>query len=198
MARDRIGGVILAGGAARRMGGGDKGLMLLGGKPLLAHVQARLAPQVAALALSANGDAARFAAFGLPVIADPLPGSLGPLAGVLAGLNWAQAQGFEAIATAPVDTPFLPADLVERLLAAGRDGPSHAGTAERSHHTLALWPVSLRDPLMRALQRGQRRLGAFAADHASTPALFEEEAPFANINTPADLAEAQHRLRPRA
>ena len=111
-------GVILAGGQSSRMGGGDKGLLHLGGRPILSHVIERLSPQVADLALNANGDPARFGPFGLPVIADSVPGFAGPLAGVLAGLDWAASQGAETIVTAAADTPFFPADLVPRLLMA--------------------------------------------------------------------------------
>ena len=110
-------GVILAGGRATRMGGGDKGLLPLGEARLLDHVVGRLAPQVAALALNANGDGARFAAYGLPVVPDSLAGFPGPLAGVLAGLDWAAERGAELVVTAAADTPFFPRDLVERLLA---------------------------------------------------------------------------------
>ena len=108
-------GVILAGGAARRMGGGDKGLLALGGESILARVIGRLEPQVERLALNANGDPARFSRFGLPVIADSVDGLAGPLAGVLAGLDWAAAEGAEAIVTAAADTPFFPCDLVPKL-----------------------------------------------------------------------------------
>ena len=113
-----IGGVILAGGRSRRMGGGDKCLAPLDGRPLLAHAIDRLAPQVGPLVLNANGDPARFAAFGLPVIADGFPGFAGPLAGVLAGLDWAAGSGLAAVVTVPADTPFFPEDMVARLAAA--------------------------------------------------------------------------------
>ena len=118
-------GVILAGGQATRMGGGDKGLRNLGGQTLLARVEARLAPQVAGLALNANGDPARFAGLGMPVIADSVAGFAGPLAGVLAGLDWAAERGAQTIVTAAADTPFFPCDLVPQLLLAseGMDHP---------------------------------------------------------------------------
>ncbi|WP_169306072.1 molybdenum cofactor guanylyltransferase [Sulfitobacter sp. 15WGC] len=117
-------GVILAGGQATRMGGGDKGLLPLGQGTLLSSVIDRLEPQVAGLALNANGDAARFADLGLPVLADSIEGFAGPLAGVLAGLDWAAEQGAESIVTAAADTPFFPCDLVPRLLLAA-DGMAH-------------------------------------------------------------------------
>ena len=139
----QIAAVILAGGEARRLGGADKALLHLGGRPLLAHVLDRLRPQIDVIALSANGDPARFAAFDVPVLADDEIGQ-GPLAGVLAGLDWAAAQGFDAILTTPVDTPFLPADLVAKLVRASDDAarPSVAISGERR----------LRMPLQGAVQ----------------------------------------------
>jgi molybdenum cofactor guanylyltransferase len=135
-----IAGVILAGGRATRMGGGDKGLLPLGGRPLLAHVVARLGPQVDRLALNANGDPARFAGFGLPVVADSVPGHAGPLAGVL---DWAAAKGAEAIATAAADTPFFPADLVAGLRAAAAAAAVPLAVAATPpddwHPTFGLW-----------------------------------------------------------
>ena len=127
-------GVILAGGLATRMGGGDKGLLALGDRPLLAHVIDRLAPQVAGLALNANGDPARFAGFGLPVLGDSIAGFPGPLAGVLAGLDWAAGQGTECIVTAAADTPFFPRDLVARLCdaAVGQVHPLVLATTPRA------------------------------------------------------------------
>ena len=118
-------GIILAGGQATRMGGGDKGLLDMGGQTLLARVIARLGPQAAGIALNANGDAARFEAFGLPVLPDSVAGFPGPLAGVLAGLDWAAQQGADAIVTVAADTPFFPLDLVDRLQATadGMDNP---------------------------------------------------------------------------
>ena len=117
-------GVVLAGGLATRMGGGDKALLPLGGRSLLAHALARLAPQVGAVALNANGDAARFASYGLPVLADTITGYPGPLAGVLAGLDWAASQDADAIVTVAADTPFFPTDLVAQLVAQAQ-GQTH-------------------------------------------------------------------------
>jgi molybdopterin-guanine dinucleotide biosynthesis protein A len=110
----KIAGVILAGGLARRMGGGDKALLELAGETLLARVIARLKPQVGEMVLNANGDPARFAEFGLPVVADTVEGFAGPLAGILAGMRWAAAKGYSHVASAAGDTPFFPADLVAR------------------------------------------------------------------------------------
>ncbi len=197
----RLLGVILAGGLATRMGGGDKGLLCLGGRPLLAHVIDRLAPQVAALALNANGDPGRFAEFGLPVIADSIAGHPGPLAGVLAGLDWAAGQGAEVIVTAAADTPFFPTDLVERLMAAA-EGMEHplvlAATPDPArgrarHPTFGLWPVALREDLRRALAGGVRKVVRWTDAHGGREALFPCAAvdPFFNVNTPGDLARAE-------
>lgn len=195
-------GVILAGGQATRMGGGDKGLRLLGGQSLLARVEARLAPQVDQLALNANGDPARFANMGLPVIADSIEGFAGPLAGVLAGLDWAAAQGAETIVTAAADTPFLPCDLVPQLLFAS-EGMTHPlvlaatpdakrGTAR--HPTFGLWPVTLRDDLRAALAGGLRKVVLWTQEHGGREALFPQEDAFFNVNTPDDLARAEGML----
>lgn len=192
-----VAGIVLAGGRATRMGGGDKALRPLGGQPVLAHVIARLAPQVQALALSANGDPARFAAFGLPVLADPLPGFPGPLAGVLAGLDWAAGRGESALVSVAGDTPFLPPDLVARLQAAGPVAlaASPAGGQMRRHPTVALWPVALREALRAALARGEHKVGRFLAEHGARAAEFAAPPdPFFNINTPEDLARAQSLL----
>lgn len=196
-------GVILAGGRAQRMGGADKALLALGGVPLIDHVIARLSPQCTRLAISANGDPARLSGFGLPVLADSLPDHPGPLAGILAGLDWAARAGADAIVTAAVDTPFLPHDLVQRLHGAAGPGalclaasPDATG-ALRRHPTFGLWPVALRDDLRVALGGGMRKLGQFADAHQAGQAVFDSQPfdPFFNINTPDDLATAQA-LRP--
>ncbi len=194
-------GVILAGGLASRMGGGDKGLLPLGSKTLLGHVIDRLAPQVKDLALNANGDPARFAALGLPVVADSIEGYAGPLAGVLAGLDWAAEQGAEAIVTAAADTPFFPADLVPRLLMTA-EGMQHplvlAATPDPErgrarHPTFGLWPVALRDDLRAALQDGVRKVVLWTDRHGGREALFPVAGfdPFFNVNTPEDLKRAE-------
>ena len=193
-------GVILAGGQASRMGGGDKGLLLLKGHSLLHHVISRLAPQVQRLAINANGDPARFSGFNLPVLPDPVPGFPGPLAGVLAGMDWAADQGADAVVTVAADTPFFPVDLVTRLRAAqGRAGFSLAATATRSsppdwHPTFGLWPTAFRDKLRRDLLAGQRKVLTWALQNGAQPALFDPAAdPSFNINTPEDLAMAENR-----
>ncbi|MBD3766279.1 MAG: molybdenum cofactor guanylyltransferase MobA, partial [Rhodobacterales bacterium] len=182
-----------------RMGGGDKGLRLVGGRPLMDHVIDRLAPQVGALAINANGDPARLAGFGLPVLADSLPDRPGPLAGVLAGLDWAAAQGATAIVTAAADTPFFPRDLVARLQAgAGPHGlclaasPDDQGRLQR-HPTFGLWPVALRDDLRAALTGGLRKIVLWTDGHGAGTARFDSQPfdPFFNINTPEDIAVAE-------
>ena len=206
-------GVILAGGLATRMGGGDKGLLQIGGHSLLSRVRDRLAPQVAGLALNANGDAARFADLDLPVVADSIEGFAGPLAGVLAGLDWAAEQGAESIVTAAADTPFFPTNLVAQLVAAS-DGQKHPlvlATTPRTgeelksggrskinrHPTFGLWPVALRDDLRAALNDGLRKVVLWTDQHGGREALFEAQPfdPFFNVNTPEDLKRAEELLR---
>ena len=195
-------GVILAGGQATRMGGGDKGLLRLGGQSLLSRVIARLDPQVAGLALNANGAPERFADFGLPVCADSVPGFAGPLAGVLAGLDWAAARGADTVVTAAADTPFFPCDLVPRLMAAA-EGMDHplvlAATPDPvktqvRHPTFGLWPVTLRNDLRAALQEGLRKVVLWTDRHGGRMAAFPDEAAFFNVNTPDDLARAEAML----
>ncbi|MFT6452200.1 MAG: molybdopterin-guanine dinucleotide biosynthesis protein A [Halocynthiibacter sp.] len=186
--------VILAGGQGQRMGHVDKGLMVLGDKPLLAHVIARVAPQCTALAISANGDVARYGRFDLPVLPDPVLGQLGPLVGVLAAMIWAEEQGERAVYTLPNDTPFLPRDLLAHLAGDPRH-PTMAQTPDHMHPTCALWPVALREPLEEALNKGVRKLRAFAADHGGATVQFSDEAAFFNVNTPQDMAQAEAMLR---
>lgn len=190
-------GVILAGGLASRMGGGDKCLLPLGGTPLLERVIARLSPQVDGLALNANGDAARFERFGLPVIGDSIEGYAGPLAGVLAGLDWAFDEGYEAIVTAAADTPFLPEDLTVRMRATaeGMAQPlALAATPDGRQPTFGLWPVGLREELRGALEGGLRKVVLWTDQHGGRSAAFPDAAAFFNINTPEDLAAAEGML----
>ena len=189
-------GVILAGGLARRMGGGDKGLLALGNTTLLELVIARLAPQVAGLALNANGDPSRFVDTGLPVLPDPISDYPGPLAGVLAGLDWAVEKGASHIVTAAADTPFFPADLVPVLmLATETQGKpiALARTENGRHPTFGLWPVALRDDLRQALEDGVRKVVQWTDAHGTAMADFPVVGldPFFNVNTPEDLAEAE-------
>ena len=151
-----IAGLLLAGGGSRRMGGGDKCLRPLGGRPLLAHVIERLEGQVDELVLNANGDGARFAAFGLPVVADSFPGQAGPLAGILTGMEWLRAERPEVtmMLSVPTDGPFLPLDLCARLMAAkGAARIACARSGGRSHPPISLWDVDLADDLRRAMRQ---------------------------------------------
>lgn len=192
-------GVILAGGQATRMGGGDKGRLVLGDRSLFAHVIGRVAPQVAELALSANGDPARLADLGLPVLPDSVAGHPGPLAGVLAGLDWAAARGATHAVSVAADTPFLPEDLVPRLLLAAEGGAPIVLAASEvegrlvRQPTFGLWPVALREDLRNALARGVRKVGQWAGDQGVTLAPFRggDIDPFFNINTARDLARAE-------
>lgn len=188
-------GVILAGGRATRMGGGDKGLLHLGDGTILDIVMDRFASQVAGMALNANGDAARFDDLGLPVLADSIDGFAGPLAGVLAGLDWAAAEGAEAIVTVAADTPFFPTDLVDRLVEVA-DGQTHplvlAATPDGRQPTFGLWPAALRDDLRTALQDGLRKVVMWTDAHGGREAMFDAAGdPFFNVNTPEDLTRAR-------
>lgn len=195
-------GVLLAGGRSERMGGGDKTLKVLGGEPMLARVIARARPQVGELIVNANGDPARFATFGLPVVADVVEGFAGPLAGILSALEWAALNRPEAqwIASFATDAPFFPADLVARLAAAvAREGAdlACARTQDGAHPVFGLWRVALRHDLRRALiEENVRKVDAWTArhktahvDYATTP--FN---PFFNVNRPENLAEAERLL----
>ncbi|MFO7770636.1 MAG: molybdenum cofactor guanylyltransferase MobA [Roseovarius gahaiensis] len=202
-------GVILAGGKATRMGGGDKGLLPLGDGTILSNVMDRLAPQVAGMALNANGNPDRFADYGLPVLPDSIADFPGPLAGVLAGLDWAAQQGAQTIVTVAADTPFFPRDLVARLLATAQDMPhplvlaatprpdnEQTKSLSRSglirHPTFGLWPVALRDDLRAELHDGLRKVVIWTDKHAGREALFDDpNDPFFNVNTPEDLQQAQ-------
>ncbi|WP_244987483.1 molybdenum cofactor guanylyltransferase [Komagataeibacter oboediens] len=197
----RVAGLVMAGGMAQRMGGGDKPLLVLGGETCLGRIVARLRPCCAAIALSANGDPARFAAHGLPVLADTVAG-VGPLAGVLAGLDWAAGQGCDVLVTVPGDTPFIPADLVSRLLPA----PSFAVSGGQRHSLVAAWPVGCRDLLARQLghmtpatRREVTRVRTLAEALGARGVAFVVPPggpdPFMNINTPDDYAMARQYVR---
>ncbi len=192
-------GLILAGGEGRRLGGIDKALLTFGGQTLLQRTFSRFYPQVHAIALSANGDPARFPAFAGPVLRDAGAAGLGPMAGVLAGLDWLADAGGDCLATVSVDTPFFPGDLVAQLVLAGEStgGFALAECGGRLHPTCGLWPISQREPLRAALQAGERRIGDWAQAQGAARAVFPETAPdsFLNINTPEDLAMAEVALK---
>ena len=181
------------------MGGGDKSLRLLGGSTVLARVIARAGPQVGPLVLNANGDPARFAAFGLPIVADPVEGFLGPLAGILAGLLWVRTHHPDVawVASFPTDVPFFPTDLVERLAASRVAADAEVAYAEsggRAHPVFGLWPVTLADALRRDLtDGGARKVDSWVARHKVTAAVYPTVPfdPFLNINRPEDEAAVE-------
>ncbi|MGE0612637.1 MAG: molybdenum cofactor guanylyltransferase MobA [Hyphomicrobiales bacterium] len=199
-------GVLLAGGQSRRMGGGDKCLLDLAGKPMIAHVIDSLKPQVAALVLNANGDPARFDALKLPVAADPVEGFAGPLAGVLAGMDWTRANHPDArwIVTAATDTPFFPGDIVARLLSAtGDEYPAIALAAsnDRVHPVFGLWPTALAGDLRKALQHGTRKVLDWVNRYPHFEVAFADVKigghstdPFFNANDPDEFARAEAML----
>jgi molybdopterin-guanine dinucleotide biosynthesis protein A len=183
------------------MGGGDKCLQLLAGQPLLSHVIERAQPQLATLALNANGNPDRFAKFALPVIADPLGGNPGPLVGVLAGLEWVvkSVPGATHVATIATDTPFFPHDLVSRFAAALAHAPSPiacAASRGRLHPVFGLWPVTLAQDLRAALESGVRKVDRWTSRHGIAVAHFDtpEGDPFFNINTKEELDLAERRV----
>ncbi len=192
-------GILLAGGLARRFGGGDKGLQLIGGRPMLGHAIDRLGPQSDGLILNANGDKARFASFGLPVIGDSIAGFPGPLAGILAGMEWVAANRPDHpwIVTAGTDYPFLPLDLVDRLTAQLRTTDVEivlASSAGRLHPVIGIWPVAQRDDLRRAIEvEGLRKVEAWTGRYKAAVVDFPADLydPFFNVNTPDDLLKAE-------
>lgn len=197
--RDAILGLLLAGGLGRRMGGVDKPLQTLGGRPLLGHSIDRLKPQVGRLVLNVNGDPSRFASFGLPVVADSVAGFAGPLAGILAGLEWVAAHAPECgwLASFATDAPFVPTDLVARLGAAvDRDGADIgcAMSGGRTHPVFGLWPVRLAGELRNALieediRKIDRWTARYRVAYAEWPA--EPVDPFFNVNTAQELSLAE-------
>jgi molybdopterin-guanine dinucleotide biosynthesis protein A len=192
-------GVVLAGGLARRMGGGDKGLIVLQGRPILDHVIERLGPQVDQIVINANGDPGRLAGYELPIVADPMEGFAGPLAGVLAGMEWAarHCPGADWIVTAATDTPFFPRDLAarfEQAVEATRADMACAASGGRHHPVFGLWPVALGPDLSRAMAvDGVRKVDLWTARHRLAVAEYAVEPydPFFNVNRPDDVAEAE-------
>lgn len=192
--------IILAGGQARRMGGGDKSRQLVHGRTIIARTIAVLAPQVARLALNANGDLSRFADLGVPTIPDSLPGHPGPLAGILAGLDWAASLNLPWLISVSGDCPFLPHDLAERLHQVRAEQNATYACASSggwTHPVIALWPTARREELRQALLAGQRKIDAHTAHHPTAIANWPTTPidPFFNVNTPTDLTEAN---RPQA
>jgi molybdenum cofactor guanylyltransferase len=195
-------GLVLAGGLARRMGGGDKARLTIGGSSILDRVLATLSGQCTDIIINANGDPKRFADTGCTVVPDNVPGHPGPLAGILAGLDWLAEQnnGIEWIVSVPGDCPFLPDDLVEKLHQARRSQGVGAPLAcarsgEWRHPVVALWPLALRNDLRKALvEEGLRKIEVWTARHgvaiADWPAVPID--PFFNVNTPEDAARAEH------
>jgi len=205
---ERVAGVILAGGRSRRMGGTDKALLQLGGETLLERAVARLAPQVSDTVISANGDLSRFASYGRPVVADSASDHSGPLAGILAGLEWVAANrpDLRYVVSVPTDTPFFPLDLVDRFLAQPRPRPTPLVARSESgvHPVVGLWPVETAPDLVKALANGMRKVGDWTKLQMAVEILFPPAEiggnpldPFFNINRPEDLAEAEALLKTR-
>jgi molybdenum cofactor guanylyltransferase len=195
-------GVVLAGGLSRRMGGGDKCLRPLGGRPILEHILERFRPQVSQLVLNANGDAGRFAAFDVPVAADVVEGYPGPLAGILTGMRWARANRPEAIwlASAAADAPFMPVDLVARMRAEVESAGAALACARSDgqvHPVFGLWRIALADDLAAAvIGEGLRKVDLWTARHGCIEVEFPVDGadPFFNVNRPDDLAEAERMI----
>lgn len=196
-------GVVLAGGRSSRMGGGDKCLSLLGGRPMLSYVIERVAPQCNALVINANGDGRRFQEFELPVVSDTIDGFAGPLAGILAGMVWAAAKhpSCRWITTVSADAPFVPLDLIAKLRGAlaGANGPAIALAASNGtvHPVIGLWPVALAGDLQKSLEEGVRKVVAWTDRHGVAEVPFSSQTvngrsvdPFFNVNTPEDLVIA--------
>lgn len=200
----RMAGLILAGGRSTRMGGTDKTLIELGGRPMIARVLDRLRPQASPIAINTNGDPSAFAGFGVDVIADTIAGHQGPLAGILAGMEWvADRSTATHLLSVAGDTPFFPGDLAARLAHRASAGRIAAAASNgRVHPTFALWPVSLHRPLAEFLESGNtRRVMTFMEQAGMDVVEFQSEEPgiapidpFFNINTPEELAEAEHLL----
>ncbi len=195
----KIVGLLLAGGQSRRMGGGDKALRVIGGIPLVERVIERMRPQVETLVLNANGDPDRFASFGLSIVPDSVPDHAGPLAGVLAGLDWTAEHRPDCthIVSVATDAPFLPRDLVSRLVGglekSGAD-LACAASAGQPHPVIGLWPVRLREDLRHAVvDETVRKVDVWTARHRLATVTFPSEPidPFFNANRPEDLATAE-------
>ncbi len=199
----KIPAVILAGGLASRMGGGDKSLLKIGELSILDRVFSTLQPQVAEIVINANGDPSRFDKFPASVIADDIAGHVGPLAGILAGMDWATNFGAKQIVSVAADTPFLPKDLVSKLISGVRKEGADIGLAMTTdkktgrkfrHPTVGLWPVSLRDELRQSLVSGLRKVVMWTDQYSVANVVFDKNGlvdPFFNINTPEDFQKAE-------
>ena len=203
-----IPGIILAGGLSRRMGGGDKGLLMLGKTTIIERVIDKISPQVGSLAININGDSSRFPDYKLPIIPDSIKGYLGPLSGILAGMEWAFKNGNRYIATVAADTPFLPDDFIKRLHAMVKSKNLNIGIAASRflrrddvfiHPTFGIWEVALKDDLRDALANDTRKIMFWAKKFKLDYYYFDTSDnlsdPFFNINTPDDLEEAKYRLK---
>ena len=203
-----IPGIILAGGLSTRMGGGDKGLLMLGKTTIIERVIDKILPQVGSLAININGDSSRFPDYKLPIIPDSIKGYLGPLSGILAGMEWAFKNGNRYIATVAADTPFLPDDLIKRLHAMVKSKNLNIGIAASRilsgddvfiHPTFGIWEVALKDDLRDALANDTRKIMFWAKKFKLDYYYFETSDklsdPFFIINTPDDLEEAKYRLK---
>jgi molybdopterin-guanine dinucleotide biosynthesis protein A len=202
-------GLLLAGGRSSRMGGGDKCLRLLDGKPIIARIIERLKPQVCGILINANGDSSRFASYGLPVVADRIAGFSGPLAGIHAGLGWIKANcpATTHAVTVATDTPFFPLDLARRFLDEQRQGAPLlvARSDEGVHPVIGLWPVTLASAIEDFLKGDKRKVGRFAEEQGAVEVYFSKidiggvlMDPFFNINEPEELAKADILLKDRA
>ena len=203
-----IPGIILAGGLSRRMGGGDKGLLMLGETSIIERVIDKILPQVGSLAININGDSSRFPDYKLPIIPDSIKGYLGPLSGILAGMEWAFKNRNRYIATVAAHTPFLPDDLIKRLHAMVKSKNLNIGIAASrilsgddifNHPTFGIWEVALKDDLRDALANDTRKImfwaKKFKLDYYYFDTSDKLSDPFFNINTPDDLEEAKYRLK---
>ena len=203
-----IPGIILAGGLSRRMGGGDKGLLMLGKTSIIERVIDKVSPQVGSLAININGDSSRFPDYKLPIIPDSIKGYLGPLSGILAGMEWAFKNGNRYIATVAADTPFLPDDFIKRLHAMVKSKNLNIGIAASRilstddvfiHPTFGIWEVGLKDDLRDALANDTRKImfwaKKFKLDYYYFDTSDKLSDPFFNINTPDDLEKAKYRLK---
>ena len=203
-----IPGIILAGGLSRRMGGGDKGLLMLGKTTIIERVIDKTLPQVGSLAININGDSSRFPDYKLPIIPDSIKGYLGPLSGILAGMEWAFNNGNRYIATVAADTPFLPDDFIKRLHTMVKSKNLNIGIAASRilsgddvfiHPTFGIWEVALKDDLRDALANDTRKImfwaKKFKLDYYYFDTSDKLSDPFFNINTPDDLEEAKYRLK---